>query len=86
MSNAALRALLDAVLDAIDIPSPATIGDTDSYQIALDRRASLAIVVARGALAEDPADLQWNADYLRRKLAESPPTGYSTYSDTGAGR
>ncbi|WP_030342241.1 hypothetical protein [Streptomyces californicus] len=83
---AGIRALLDAVLDAIDIPHPATVGDTEAHQVALDRRASLAIVVARAALAENPDDYGWNAAYLRRKLAEHPPTGYRHYADTETGR
>ena len=81
-----IRALLDAVLDAIDIPQPATIGDTDGYQVALDRRASLAIIIARAALADAPADIGWNADYLRQKIAEHPPTGYRSTKDAEAGR
>lgn len=85
MSNASdLRALLDAVLEAIDIPNPASGADMDQFRALLDRRATLAIVTARAALAEEPADLQWNADYLRRKLAEYPPTGYR--HDTEASR
>ncbi|MEU3203549.1 hypothetical protein ABZ702_06630 [Streptomyces cyaneofuscatus] len=81
-----LRALLDAVLDAIDIPHPATIGDTEAYQVALDRRAALAVTTARAALAENPDDIGWNADHLRRRLAEHPPTGYRSTQDAEAGR
>ncbi|MFI6861767.1 hypothetical protein ACIBKZ_18025 [Streptomyces sp. NPDC050421] len=73
MSDAdGLRALLDAVLDAIDIPFPATGVDLDTYRTTLERRATLAVVTARAALAEPPDDIQWNVDYLRRKLAENP--------------
>ncbi|WP_327337381.1 hypothetical protein OG384_14875 [Streptomyces sp. NBC_01324] len=75
MSNAdGLRSFLDAVLDAIDIPFPATGGDLDQYRALLDRRAALAVITARAALAESPDDLQWDADYLRRRLAEYPPS------------
>lgn len=81
-----LRALLDAVLDAIDIPHPATIGDAEGYQVALDRRASLAIIIARAALAGDPADVGWNVDYLRRTLTQHPATGYRHQGDAEAGR
>ncbi|MGW0933639.1 hypothetical protein [Streptomyces sp. NPDC002666] len=81
-----IRTLLEAVLEAIDIPHPATVGDTDGYQVALDRRASLAIIIARAALADAPADIGWNADYLRQKLAEHPATGYRHHKDTEAGR
>ncbi|WP_326700224.1 hypothetical protein OG909_24825 [Streptomyces sp. NBC_01754] len=81
-----LRSLLDAVLDAIDVPYPATTADDKAYRTVLDRRLSLAVVVARAALAESPADYDWDAAYLRRKLAEHPPTGYQHYADTEAGR
>ncbi|MFI0932932.1 hypothetical protein ACH4RG_14435 [Streptomyces sp. NPDC021019] len=81
-----VRALLDAVLDAIDIPYPATIDDDNAYRAVLDRRLSLAVMVARAALAEEPDSVAWNADYLRRKLAEHPPTGYRAYQSTEAGR
>ncbi|MEU0001515.1 hypothetical protein ABZ069_31815 [Streptomyces microflavus] len=76
-----LRALLDAVLDAIDIPRWATVGDEDAYRAVLDRRLGLAVIVARAALAEEPDSIAWNTTYLRRKLAEHPPTGYRAYQD-----
>ncbi|MEV8031408.1 hypothetical protein [Streptomyces sp. NPDC086182] len=61
---AALRALLDAVLDAITLPS----GSPDHDQRLLNRALWVRATV-KGALAEDPADLGWNVDYLRSKLA-----------------
>lgn len=67
-----LRALLEAVVEAIDIPHPATVGDADTYRDLLDRRAGLAVIVARAALAEEPDAYGWNAAYLRRKIAEHP--------------
>ncbi|WP_326659586.1 hypothetical protein [Streptomyces sp. NBC_00385] len=79
-----LRALLDTVLDAIDIPFPATGGDLDKFYALLDRRVILAVGTARGALAEAPADIAWNVDYLRRKLAEHPPN--YPHADEGASR
>ncbi|WP_326593842.1 hypothetical protein [Streptomyces brevispora] len=84
--TAAVRALLDAVLDAIDIPFPAAAHDLDTFYSLLDRRVSLAVLTARGALAEDPADIQWNADYLRKRLAEHPTTGYRASRGTEAAR
>ncbi|MFJ2707828.1 hypothetical protein ACIO3R_32210 [Streptomyces sp. NPDC087428] len=81
-----LRALLDAVLDAIDIPSPTDAADLNQFRALLDRRAGLAVITARAVLAEPPADIQWNVDYLRRVLAEHPPTGYRHHGHTGAGR
>ncbi|MFD7746727.1 hypothetical protein ACFV2V_13775 [Streptomyces sp. NPDC059698] len=85
-TTADLRALLDAVLDAIDIPHPATTGDSDTYRAVLDRRLGLAVIVGRAALAEGPDSVAWNTAYLRRKLAEHPPTGYRHYADTETGR
>ncbi|MFF9688967.1 hypothetical protein [Streptomyces sp. NPDC014623] len=81
-----LRHLLEAVLEAIDIPHPATIGDQDAHRALLEARASLAVTVARAALAEHPDGIGWNADYLRRKLIEYPATGYRTTVGTEAGR
>jgi hypothetical protein len=65
-----LRSLLEAVVEAIDIPHPATFGEADAYRDLLDRRAGLAVIVARAALAEEPAAYEWNAAYLRRKVTE----------------
>lgn len=73
-TNDGVRALLDVVLEAIDLPHPATVGDAETYRQILDRRASIALVVARAALSEGPDNIGWNADYLRRKLAEYPAT------------
>lgn len=70
-----LRQLLAAVLEALDIPSPATIGDGEVYDRillnrVLDARVALDGVLRRG---DDPG---WSADYLRARLAEKPATGY----------
>lgn len=58
-----LRALLGAVLDALTLPH-----DLGDYDARVLRRASLARVVAREALAEGPGSLGWNVDYLRKQL------------------
>lgn len=59
-----VRDLLAAVLEAIDLPA-----DLEDYAERLERRAGLAVVVARAALREDPSDIPWNVDYLRAQLA-----------------
>ncbi|MFF3912702.1 hypothetical protein ACFYZB_04325 [Streptomyces sp. NPDC001852] len=59
-----LRALLGAVLDAITLPH-----NTPEYAERIEDRASIARVVVREALDEDPARLGWNADWLRSRLA-----------------
>ncbi|MDH2392338.1 hypothetical protein QCN29_26885 [Streptomyces sp. HNM0663] len=65
MSNDPMRDLLQAVVDALTLPP-----DTPDYDQRLLNRATLAHTVASAALAEAPADLEWDADYLQRKLAD----------------
>lgn len=72
------RVLLQAVLEAIAIPYPATFGDSEVHAgILLDRvmHAKIAIegVLQRG---DDPG---WSADYLRSRLTEKPATGYRAW-------
>jgi hypothetical protein len=58
-----LRNLLEAVLEAVTLPH-----DTAEYARRLEERASWVHATVKGALAEDPADIGWNADYLRGRL------------------
>lgn len=58
-----LRQLLVVVLEALTLPY-----DTDGYDRRILERAALTRTVVGAALAEDPADLTWNTDYLRGKL------------------
>ncbi|WP_371672782.1 hypothetical protein OG985_37185 [Streptomyces sp. NBC_00289] len=60
----ALRELLEAVCEALTPPD----GDVDDRRIV--DRAAWARTTIRGALDEDPRDVGWNADYLRRKMRE----------------
>lgn len=71
------RALLAAVLEALDIPQPATTGDGELHDRILLERVGHAVTALRGALA-DGDEPGWSADYLRTRLAEIPPTGYGT--------
>lgn len=69
------RTLLQAVLEAIAIPYPATVGDSEVHDRILadrvmDARIALENVLQHG---DDPG---WAADYLRARLAEKPATGY----------
>ncbi|MEW2257250.1 hypothetical protein [Streptomyces sp. NPDC047869] len=59
-----LRAILEAVCDALTVPGE----DLDRRRIY--DRAMWARTTIRGALDEDPQDVAWNVDYLRRKMAE----------------
>ncbi|MFE7979937.1 hypothetical protein [Streptomyces shenzhenensis] len=80
------REFLAAVLDAINIPSPATFADWEAFQLLLDDRVLDAVVALTGALGEPPtADwgLGWHTDYLRKQLAKKPPTTYRHYDADG---
>jgi len=57
------RELLEAVLEALTLPYGA-----DGYKQRLLDRVAWAQATLKGALEEDPADMAWNADYLRSKL------------------
>jgi hypothetical protein len=57
-----LRTLLEAVCEALTVPGD----DIDDRRLA--DRAIWARTTIRGALDEDPADVAWNADYLRGKM------------------
>ncbi|MFJ1667336.1 hypothetical protein ACIOK4_13300 [Streptomyces bottropensis] len=59
----ALRNLLTAVLEAVTLPH-----DTAEHARRMQTRADWVRATLKGALADDPADIGWNADYLRSKL------------------
>lgn len=69
------RALLAAVLEALTIPHPATIGDSEVHGRILADRAMHASIALENVLHRDDYP-GWSADYLRARLAEHPPTGY----------
>ncbi|GAA2330709.1 hypothetical protein GCM10010246_12150 [Streptomyces cuspidosporus] len=73
-------ALLGAVVEALDIPSPATYGDREQYREVLDDRA-LWVIVALKSVLLDPTGLaaEWTVTYLRDRLAEHPPTTYRAW-------
>jgi hypothetical protein len=74
------RDLLRAVLEALDIPSPATVGDGEVYDRILLDRVMDAVVALQGVLRRGD-DAGWSADYLRARLAEKPATGYRTWGE-----
>lgn len=80
MTSTPDRVLLAVVLEALDIPSPATVGDTAAHRELLASRALDAVIALRGVLdnGDDPG---WSADYLRARLAEKPATGYRAWSE-----
>ena len=74
-----VRDLLAAVLAALDIPAPATVGDTEAHDRVLNDRAMHAKIAIRSALNDKPLmPIEWTTQYLRERLAEHPPTGYVT--------
>lgn len=58
-----LRQLLTAVLEAVTLPT-----DTPDYERRILDRALWVRAALKGALAEDPANIGWDVDYLRGKL------------------
>jgi hypothetical protein len=77
-----VRDLLAAVLAAIDIPHPRTVGDQPRQREVLAERAMHAAITLRAVLRLDgtphPAALEWETGWLREQLAEHPPAGYNT--------
>lgn len=74
-----VRDLLAAVLEAIDLPRPATVGDTEAHDRLLNTRAFHARIMLRSLLDDGPVlDLDWHAAYLREQLAKHPIAGYVT--------
>ncbi|MEU5769818.1 hypothetical protein ABZ782_28275 [Streptomyces asoensis] len=74
-----VRDLLAAVLEAIDLPHPATTGGSEVHDRLLATRTVHARIALRALLDPGP-DLgpAWTAKYLRERLAEHPVTGYVT--------
>lgn len=58
-----LRQLLEAVLEAVTLPT-----DTPEHARRMEIRADWVRATVKGALADDPAGIGWHADYLRGKL------------------
>lgn len=73
-----VRELLTAVLEAMDIPHAATIGDAEVRDQIVKTRTMHAVLAIRSALTGSPVGIQWTTEYLRERLAEEPPTGYVT--------
>ncbi|MER6527642.1 hypothetical protein [Streptomyces sp. NPDC001508] len=71
------RELLAAVLEALDIPFSATVGDSDRYREALADRAMHAVLALRALTeGEQPLGVEWTTAYLREQLTKTPATGY----------
>jgi len=75
------RDLLAAVLEALAIPYPATVGDSEVHDRILLDRVMDARVALEGVLQRGD-DAGWSADYLRSRIAEKPATGYRTTGES----
>lgn len=72
---------LRAVLEALDIPNAATVGDQRTRDKILVERADHARLMLRTVLGHDTHDPAWAIEYLRARLAEHPVTGYKTWDE-----
>jgi len=75
---------LRAVLEALDIPHPATVGDGEVHDKILARRTMHAVVFLQNLLGEPAARPEWELEYFRDKLAEHPAAGYRTWDEAVA--
>jgi hypothetical protein len=83
--NDDIRNLLAAVLEALDIPHPATAGGTEVHDRVLNDRAMHATIALRSVLDDKPLmDTEWTTAYLREQLAKHPATGYVTVNQANA--
>ncbi len=78
-----LRELLAVVLEALDIPHPATVGDTEAHDQVLNDRAMHTVIALQRVLQEDgdPLGVEWTTNYLRERLAEHPTTTYRAWGE-----
>lgn len=76
---------LHAVLEAVDIPHAATVGEQRTRDTILVERVGHVAVMLRGLLADDSwHDWAWSTAYLRERLADHPATGYKTWETRAA--
>lgn len=68
--------LLKAILEALDIPSPATVGDGEVHDRILLERVMHVKTALRSELEGHPIGIEWTTEYLRERLADCPPVGY----------
>ena len=77
------RDALTAVLEALDVPHAATVGDEEIRNKILIERVGHTVVMLTSILdGEHPApDVPWSIAYLRARLAERPAVGYKTWQE-----
>ncbi|MET8803581.1 hypothetical protein [Streptomyces sp. NPDC004546] len=76
--------LLSAVLEAIDLPYPATVGWQEAHDKILNERVMHAKLTLRSVLDNSSLGMDWDANYLREKLAQHPVQGYVTNEQASA--
>lgn len=81
--NGETRAVIEAMLAALDIPSAATVGFERTRQEILMHRVMHTVVSLQFMLMDangtGPLDPMRQLVYLRERLAEHPPVGYITW-------
>jgi hypothetical protein len=83
--NDDVRDLLAVVLEALDIPHPATVGGTEAHDHVLNDRVTHAVIALRSVLDDKPLmETAWTTAYLREQLANHPATGYVTVDQAHA--
>lgn len=75
------RVLMEAVLEALTMPSPASLADRDVHDRILADRVVYVRIVLESAL-KNADDVDWAARYLRGRLAERPATGYRAVGES----
>jgi hypothetical protein len=79
--------LLSAVLEALDIPHPATVGDGEVHDRILIERVMHAKIALQSVVEDDaPLGVDWTTQHLRERLTEHPATGYVTWDQARAAR
>lgn len=75
--NAETRAIVDAVIEALEIPYAATVRGDETRKEILEKRVRDVLVLMHGLAGPDP-DPEWRLAYLRERLAEHAAIGYVT--------
>jgi len=73
---------LRAVLEALGIPHPATVGDGEAHDKILAERVMHTVVFLQSFL--DGGEPDWSLGYFRERLAEHPAAGYRTWDEAVA--
>lgn len=80
--NDDIRGFLAVVLEALNIPSPATVGDTEVHDRILNDRVMHTVIALRNTLGDGPSlGIEWTTEYLREQLLKHPATGYRAWGE-----